>query len=104
MPICGSLPGPRRGIAIRSTQSLYTDGAQYLAEAGGGYGLLDKIAIIQPYDECVAAEEFQVWMLAVPRPFLSPALFFAERKMCQASPRPNGPFLARLGKSQIAGR
>src|SRR5215475_401007 len=35
---------------------------------------------------------------------LSPALFFAERKMCQASPRLNGPFLARFGKSQVEGR
>jgi hypothetical protein len=44
---------------------LYTDGAQHVAEAGGAYWLLDEIAIIQPYDKRVAAEEFQVWKLAV---------------------------------------
>jgi len=44
---------------------LYTDGAQYLAERGGAYWLLDEIAIIQPYDKAVAAEEFQVWKLTV---------------------------------------
>jgi len=44
---------------------LYTDGAQYLAERGCAYWLLDEIAIIQPYDKAVAAEEFQVWKLTV---------------------------------------
>ena len=44
---------------------LYTDGAQYLAETGGAYWLLDEIALIQPYDKAVAAEEFQAWKLAV---------------------------------------
>jgi hypothetical protein len=44
---------------------LYTDGAQYVAEHGGAYWLLDEIAIIQPYDKRVAAEEFQVWKLTV---------------------------------------
>jgi hypothetical protein len=34
-------------------------------EAGGAYWLLDEIAIIQPYDKRVAAEEFQVWKLVV---------------------------------------
>jgi hypothetical protein len=29
------------------------------------YWLLDEIAIIQPYDKAVAAEEFQVWILTV---------------------------------------
>jgi uncharacterized protein DUF6876 len=30
---------------------LYTDGAQYVAEHGGAYWLLDEIALIQPYDK-----------------------------------------------------
>jgi hypothetical protein len=44
---------------------LYTDGAQHVAEHGGAYWLLDEIAIIQPYNKAVAAEEFQVWKLTV---------------------------------------
>jgi hypothetical protein len=44
---------------------LYTDGAQHVAEHGGTYWLLDEIAIIQPHNKAVAAEEFQVWKLAV---------------------------------------
>ena len=44
---------------------LYSDGAQYVAERGGAYWLLDEIALIQPYDKKVAAEEFQVWTLNV---------------------------------------
>lgn len=44
---------------------LYTEGAQFVAERGGAYWLLDEIAIIQPYDKAVAAEEFQVWKLEV---------------------------------------
>ena len=44
---------------------LYTDGAQYVAEHGGAYWLLDEIALVQPYDKKVAAEEFQVWTLTV---------------------------------------
>jgi hypothetical protein len=43
----------------------YTDGAQYMAEHGGAYWLLDEIAIIQPHNKAVSAEEFQVWKLAV---------------------------------------
>src|SRR5580698_7413049 len=44
---------------------LYTDGAQHVAEHGGAYWLLDEIAIIQPHNATVAAEEFQIWKLAV---------------------------------------
>jgi hypothetical protein len=44
---------------------LYTDGAQYVAEHGGAYWLLDEIAILQPYNHAVASEEFQVWKLVV---------------------------------------
>jgi hypothetical protein len=43
----------------------YTDGAQHVAEHGGAHWLLDEIAIIQPYNKRVGAEEFQVWKLAV---------------------------------------
>jgi hypothetical protein len=44
---------------------LYTDGAKYLADAGGAYWLLDEIALAQRYDKRVAGEEFQVWKLMV---------------------------------------
>jgi hypothetical protein len=44
---------------------LYTEGVQFLAERGGAYWLLDAIAIIQPHNKRVAAEEFQVWKLVV---------------------------------------
>jgi hypothetical protein len=44
---------------------LYTDGAQYVAEKGGAYWLLDEIALIQPYNKRIAAEEFQLWKLTV---------------------------------------
>ena len=46
-------------------QVLYTDGAQYVAEHGGAYWLLNEISLIQHYDEAVAAEKFQVWKLTV---------------------------------------
>jgi len=44
---------------------LYTEGAHYVAEAGGAYWLLDAIAIAQAHVKPVAAEEFQVWKLTV---------------------------------------
>ena len=44
---------------------LYTDGANYVAEEGGAYWLLDAIAISQRYEKRVAAEPFQVWTLKV---------------------------------------
>jgi hypothetical protein len=44
---------------------LFTDGAKYVADQAGAYWQLDEIAIIQPYNAAVAAEEFQVWKLAV---------------------------------------
>jgi len=43
----------------------FTDGAKFLADQAGAYWLLDEIALIQPHDKRVAAEEFQVWKLAV---------------------------------------
>ena len=36
-----------------------------VAEQGEADWLLDEIALIQPYDKNVAAEEFQVWKLTV---------------------------------------
>lgn len=44
---------------------IFTDGAKFVADHAGAYWLLDEIAIIQPYDARVAAEEFQVWTLIV---------------------------------------
>src|ERR1700723_3216666 len=44
---------------------LFTDGAKYVADAGGAYWLLDAIAIAQRYEKQVAATGFQVWKLAV---------------------------------------
>lgn len=45
-------------------QMLYTDGVQYVAEAGNAYWLLDTIACAQ-LEPQFAAEEFQVWTLTV---------------------------------------
>ena len=58
----GSETWYRHGI---NRKVLYTEGAQFVAERGGAYWLLDEIALIQPYNEAVAAEEFQVWKLKV---------------------------------------
>jgi hypothetical protein len=44
---------------------LYTDGAKYVAEAGGAYWLLDEIALAQKYEPAVAREGFQLWKLTV---------------------------------------
>ncbi|MGF1620898.1 MAG: DUF6876 family protein [Rhodomicrobiaceae bacterium] len=44
---------------------LYTDGAQYVAEQGGAYWLLDEIALLQKYQPEIAAEAFQLWKLQV---------------------------------------
>ncbi len=52
-----------RHALVRSV--LYTDGAQYLAEHGGAYWLLDEIALAQRHNKRVAGEEFQFWKLAV---------------------------------------
>jgi hypothetical protein len=43
----------------------YTDGAKFVADTAGAHWLLDEIAIIQPYEQAVAAQEFQVWTLRV---------------------------------------
>lgn len=44
---------------------LYTDGAQYVAEKGGAYWLLDEIALANKFEKSVAAELFQLWKLKV---------------------------------------
>lgn len=44
---------------------VYTEGAQYLAEQGGAYWLLDTIAIAQAHEPKVKSEEFQLWKLTV---------------------------------------
>lgn len=41
----------------------YTEGVQYVAEHGGAYWLIDKIATLQ-LDPKIRAQEFQVWTLA----------------------------------------
>src|SRR4051812_38022106 len=43
----------------------FSDGAKYVADRAGAYWLLDEIALIQPFDKRIAAEEFQVWKLKV---------------------------------------
>jgi hypothetical protein len=43
----------------------FTDGAKYVAEAGGAYWLLDEIALAQKFNAAVKAEPFQVWKLSV---------------------------------------
>lgn len=43
---------------------LYTDGVQYMAETGGAYWLVDKIALMQ-LEQPIAAEPFQLWILSV---------------------------------------
>jgi hypothetical protein len=58
----GSESWYRHGI---NRKVLSTDGAKFVADQAGDYWLIDEIAIIQAHDKRVAAEEFQVWKLAV---------------------------------------
>jgi hypothetical protein len=58
----GSESWYRHGI---NRDVLFTDGAKYIADAGGAYWLLDAIAICQRHEKSVAAEAFQVWTLKV---------------------------------------
>jgi hypothetical protein len=44
---------------------LFTEGAKYVADAGGAYWLLDAIALAQLSEGRVTAEPFQVWTLTV---------------------------------------
>lgn len=53
----------RHGL-VRSV--LFTDGAKYVADAGGAYWLLDEIAFAQKtFKKDLAGEEFQLWRLTV---------------------------------------
>lgn len=58
----GSEQWYRHGI---NRKVLFTDGAKFVADRAGAYWLLDEIALVQPYEKCVAAEQFQVWKLVV---------------------------------------
>lgn len=51
----------RHGLARKV---IYTEGAQFVAENGGAYWLIDEIAFNQAVPK-VAAQEFQVWLLTV---------------------------------------
>jgi len=51
----------RHGLA---RNVLYTEGAQYVAEHGGAYWLIDAIAFSQS-EPSVAHEDFQLWTLTV---------------------------------------
>lgn len=44
---------------------VYTEGVQYLAEAGAAYWLLDAILCPQPHHPALRSAEFQVWTLSV---------------------------------------
>ncbi|MDX2263464.1 MAG: hypothetical protein NW215_00635 [Hyphomicrobiales bacterium] len=44
---------------------LYTEGAQYVAETGGAYWLLDEMAFAQKAEPSVATQPFQLWTLKV---------------------------------------
>lgn len=44
---------------------LFTDGAEFVADEGGAYWLLDEIALVQRYVKKIAAQEFQCWKLTV---------------------------------------
>ena len=44
---------------------VYTEGAQYLAEVGEAYWLLDAILCPQPHHPALRSAEFQVWKLDV---------------------------------------
>jgi Family of unknown function (DUF6876) len=44
---------------------VFTDGAKYVADRAEAYWLLDEIALTQPDDKRVGAEELQVWKLTV---------------------------------------
>lgn len=62
MQFTGSEQWYRHGM-VRDV--LYTDGVQYVAETAGAYWLIDEIAFAQRGNRRVAAEEFQLWKLAV---------------------------------------
>jgi hypothetical protein len=43
----------------------FTDGVKYVADEGGAYWLLDRIALANMFNHVVQKEEFQVWKLKV---------------------------------------
>jgi hypothetical protein len=51
--------------AFHQSKLFSTPKARNMSPSTGAYWLLDEIALIQPYDKNVAAEEFQVWKLTV---------------------------------------
>ena len=61
---------------------LYTDGAQYVAEQGGAYWLLDEIVLAQKFDVKIASEPFQLWKLKVKEDHS--AVLTCEDGNCQA--------------------
>lgn len=61
---------------------LYTDGAQYVAEQGGAYWLLDEIVLAQKFDVKIASEPFQLWKLKVKEDHS--AVLTCEDDNCQA--------------------
>lgn len=44
---------------------VYSEGVQYLAEAGSAYWLIDAILCPQSHDRALRSAEFQVWTLTV---------------------------------------
>jgi hypothetical protein len=65
-----------------------TDGAKYIADRAGAYLLLDEIALAQRFDKKAAAEEFQVWKLAVNADHS--AVLTCEESLPRARPGGNG--------------
>ena len=85
---------------------LYTEGAQYVAEAGGAYWLLDEIALANRYERRVKAEEFQVWTLTRDKTDNGATLDLRRRQrehgLLQADPVHRFP--ARYRKAILRGR
>ena len=48
-----------------SAGCVYTEGVQFLAEAGSAYWLIDAILCLQPHHPALRSAEFQVWTLTV---------------------------------------
>ncbi len=62
MHFTGSESYFRHGIV---REVVFTEGVKFLADRAKAYWLLDEIALCQRYEERVAAEEFQLWILTV---------------------------------------
>ena len=61
-----------------------TEGAKFLADRAKAYWLLDEIALCQRYEENVAAQEFQLWTLAVN---VDQTLMESQSSLASRSPR-----------------